>query len=91
MAGSGRLNAFRAVLLDIAGHITKEKLTEMKFLCGDKLPAATLENVVRAENLFRELESKGLLSEHKTEFLESLLEQTGNVRLLQKLDTFKRT
>ena len=91
MAAERRVDEFRSALSFIADHITNGKLDKMKFLCEDNLRPTTLEKVRTAEDLFRELQSAGLLRNGLTEFLEDLLRQCEMEPLIPKLDAFKGT
>ena len=65
--------------------MTTADLQELKFLCGDVIPAGRLERINRGFELFGALEQLNILSEENRDFLASKLIAINRNDLRNKL------
>ena len=50
------MSSYRSLLLELSNSLTTADLQELKFLCGDVIPAGRLERINRGFELFGALE-----------------------------------
>ncbi|XP_031574987.1 uncharacterized protein LOC116308654 [Actinia tenebrosa] len=74
-------NRFRALLLDLADHLTPEEFEKLKFLCKDDIPGVN--NKTTTRDLFEKLIEAGKLSLENTGYLEKLLTNIHRVDLIK--------
>ena len=79
------MNGYRSLLLELSNSLTTSDLQELKFLCGDVIPAGRAEKISRAFELFGALEQLNMLSEENRDFLASKLIAINRNDLRNKL------
>ena len=79
------MSGYRSLLLELSNNLTTADLHELKFLCGDVIPAGRLEKITRGFELFGALEQLNMLSEENRDFLASKLIAVKRSDLRNKL------
>ena len=79
------MSSYRSLLLELSNNLTSADLQELKFLCGDVIPAGRLERINRGFELFGALEQLNILSEENRDFLASKLIAINRNDLRNKL------
>lgn len=79
------MSNYRSLLLELSNSLTTSDLQELKFLCGDVIPAGQAEKFTRAFELFSALEQRNMLSEENRDFLASKLIAINRNDLRNKL------
>ena len=84
---------FRLKLTEVASKLDSEKLSRLKFLCADCIPAGDLEKINIPEQLFLVLEQRKEIEPSRLEFLIDRLESVGRKDLADDLKSYecKRT
>ena len=79
------MNSYRSLLLELSNSLTISDLQELKFLCGDVIPAGSAERITKGFELFGALEQRNMLSEENRDFLASKLIAIKRIDLRNKL------
>ena len=79
------MSSYRSLLLELSNNLTTADLQELKFLCGEVIPAGRLEKINRGFELFGALEQLNMLSEENRDFLASKLIAVSRNDLRNKL------
>ena len=79
------MSSYRSLLLELSNNLTTADLQELKFLCGEVIPAGRLERINRGFELFGVLEQLNILSEENRDFLASKLIAINRNDLRNKL------
>lgn len=82
---------FHRALIELSKHINSETLEDLKYLCQDVVPAAKMEKIKSARDLFQALEECGKISSNNVGYLVDLLEFEGKPQLANKLASFTGT
>ncbi|XP_073230003.1 uncharacterized protein [Porites lutea] len=79
------MSSYRSLLLELSNSLTTADLRELKFLCGDVIPAGRLERINQGFELFSALEQLNMLSVENRDFLASKLIAVNRNDLRNKL------
>ena len=84
---------FKLKLTEVASELDLEKLTKLRYLCSDFIPAGDLEKINTCEQLFLELEQRKVIEPSRLDFLINFLESVGRKDLADDLKSYecKRT
>ncbi|XP_074606168.1 uncharacterized protein LOC141859247 [Acropora palmata] len=81
---------FRLKLTEVASELDVEKLTRLKYLCSDTIPAGDLEKIKTPEQLFLELEQRKTIEPNRLKFLIDCLDGVGRKDLAADLRSYER-
>ncbi|XP_040184074.1 FAS-associated death domain protein [Rana temporaria] len=80
---------FNVMLLGIAGKLTDTDLSNMKFLCQDKIPRKKMETITSPTDLFIKLMELTEISKDNLNFLIELLQHTLRHDLAKEVKAFQ--
>ena len=79
------MSSYRSLLLELSNSLSIADLQDLKFLCGDVIPAGRLERIAQGIELFGAMEQFDVLSEENRDFLASALIAVNRNDLRNKL------
>ncbi|XP_054998070.1 FAS-associated death domain protein [Sorex araneus] len=83
------MDPFLVLLHSLSAKLASEELTQLKFLCQDRVGKRKLERMQSGLDLFSVLLEQSALSRERTELLRHLLSSLRREDLLQLLDAFE--
>ena len=84
-------NTIQSFLLGLSNNITKDKLSETKFLLQQILPPAELQQCTQARDVFSLLLQRNLIGSNNLAGLETLFEHMSLHNLVKKTRDFQGT
>ena len=79
------MSSFRSLLFELSNSLSIADLQDLKFLCGDVIPAGRLERITQGIEPFGAMEQLEVLSEENRDFLASALIAVNRNDLRDKL------
>lgn len=88
-AGPGALDPLRTLLHSISSRLSDKELTDLKFLCRDKIGKRDLDNVQSGQGLFNILLERQEITKDDLKLLKQLLQLIKRRDLLSEVEQFE--
>ncbi|XP_076879841.1 FAS-associated death domain protein [Brachyhypopomus gauderio] len=84
------MDRFKVMLLQISDKLGKENISDLKFLCKEKIGKKKTEEIVSGKQLFEYLIERAEIGPNDTQYLREILTEIGQNTLVEIIESYER-